>query len=117
MLNNRNHFEYAGAAGGFIDYFAYPYCRGRIFSSIEKDIGQYDKDVEIFWASGACMAVRKNIFKEVGGFDETYFAHQEEIDLCWRIFNRGFHMWFSHQSVVYHLGGATLDSISPQKHF
>ena len=112
-----SHFEYAGAAGGFIDYFAYPYCRGRIFSSIEKDIGQYDKDAEIFWASGACMAVRKNIFREVGGFDETYFAHQEEIDLCWRIFNRGLQIWFCHQSVIYHLGGATLDNISPQKTF
>lgn len=116
-LNQPEYFEYAGAAGGFIDYFGYPYCRGRIFSCIEKDTEQYDEDIEIQWASGACFAVRKNIFNEAGKFDETYFAHQEEIDLCWRIFNAGHKIWYCHNSVVYHLGGGTLDTINPKKTF
>lgn len=116
-LKQPTYFEYAGAAGGFLDYFGYPYCRGRIFSTIEQDHGQYDDDIELLWASGACFAIKKNIFNKVDGFDETYFAHQEEIDLCWRIFNNGFQIWFCHDSVVYHLGGATLDTLDPQKTF
>lgn len=114
---NRQCFEYAGAAGGFIDKFGYPFCRGRIFNNLEKDYGQYDQDMEIFWASGACFAVRKEIFRKAGEFDENYFAHQEEIDLCWRIFNLNFKIWFCYQSQVYHLGGGTLNSLSPKKTF
>ncbi len=110
-----DHFEYAGAAGGFVDAYGYPYCRGRIFSTLERDEGQYDEDTEIFWASGACFAVKLNVFKRLGGFDETYFAHQEEIDLCWRAFNSGYKIWYCHQSKVYHLGGATLQSLNPRK--
>ncbi len=109
------YFEYAGAAGGFIDAFGYPFCRGRIFSTLEKDSGQYDVDSEIFWASGACFAIRRKVFTALNGFDESYFAHQEEIDLCWRIFNEGYKIWFCHQSKVYHLGGGTLKALSPKK--
>ncbi len=111
------YFEYAGAAGGFIDQFGYPYCRGRIFDSIEKDEGQYDDEIEIFWASGACLAIRKKIFYEVGALDEDYFAHQEEIDLCWRLFNAGHKVVYTPKSVVYHVGGATLSSMNPVKTF
>ena len=115
--SQRDYFEYAGAAGGFLDFFGYPYCRGRIFSTIEKDNGQYDQDIEILWASGACLAIRKDIFEKANGFDETYFAHQEEIDLCWRIFNQGYKILYSHKSCVYHLGGGTLETLDPKKTF
>ncbi len=115
--NRRDYFEYAGAAGGFIDQLAYPYCRGRIFESIEKDEGQYNDSRKIFWASGACMCIRRDVFWELDGFDEDYFAHQEEIDLCWRIQNRGYEVWYAGTSVVYHVGGATLDKMNPQKTF
>lgn len=108
-------FEYAGAAGGFIDKFGYPYCRGRIFENLEKDEGQYDDEIEIFWASGACLAIRKNVFYQVGALDEDYFAHQEEIDLCWRTFNAGYKVKYTPKSVVYHVGGATLDIMHPLK--
>jgi hypothetical protein len=114
-FKNPDYFEYAGAAGGFIDKFGYPYCRGRIFNDVEKDIGQYDQDIEIFWASGACFAVRKNVFEQVDKFDVTYFAHQEEIDLCWRIFNTNYKIWYCHNSWVYHLGGGTLNTLNPKK--
>lgn len=109
------YFEYAGAAGGFIDKYAYPYCKGRLFSDIEKDEGQYDKDSEIFWASGACFAVKKSVFEDLGGFDESYFAHQEEIDFCWRAFNYAYKIWYCHDSKVYHLGGGTLNTSDPNK--
>ncbi len=112
-----DHFEYAGAAGGFIDQFGYPYCRGRIFNSIEKDEGQYEDEIAIFWASGACLAIRKEIFYEVGGLDEDYFAHQEEIDLCWRLHNYGYRIKYTPKAVVYHIGGATLSSQNPKKTF
>lgn len=112
-----DHFEYAGAAGGFIDQFGYPYCRGRIFNSIEKDEGQYEDEVDIFWASGACLAIRKEFFYKVGGLDEDYFAHQEEIDLCWRLHNFGFRVKYTPKAVVYHIGGATLNSQNPKKTF
>ena len=111
------YFEYAGAAGGFIDRFGYPYCRGRIFESIEKDKGQYNDEIEIFWASGACLAIRKKAFYEAGALDEDYFAHQEEIDLCWRLFNLGHKVRYTPASVVYHVGGATLNSMNPKKTF
>ena len=116
---NKNKFEYAGAAGGFIDYYGYPYCRGRIFSEIEEDNGQYNNDIEIFWASGACFFIRKSVFNEVGGFDENFCNHMEEIDLCWRIenLNKNYKKRFIHKSIVYHLGGASLNYNDPKKLF
>lgn len=118
-FNNKKMFEYAGAAGGFIDYYGYPYCRGRIFGEIEKDNGQYDDDIEIFWASGACFFIRKNVFDELNGFDENFYCHMEEIDLCWRIENlqKGYKKKFIHNSTVYHLGGGSLDYSDPKKLF
>jgi hypothetical protein len=111
----KKQFEYAGAAGGFIDTYGYPFCRGRIFNSLEEDLGQYDTVAEIFWATGACMIVRANVFHEVGGFDEEFFAHIEEIDLCWRIKNAGYTIMFCPHSTVFHVGGGTLPKESPQK--
>ena len=111
----REHFEYAGASGGYIDHLGYPYCRGRLFDHLEKDEGQYDDEVDIFWASGACLAIRKEVFIRVNGFDEDYFAHQEEIDLCWRIKNQGYRIKVVPTSVVYHLGGGTLNKLNPRK--
>jgi hypothetical protein len=108
-------FEYAGAAGGFIDSFGYPFCRGRVLSTVEKDEGQYDDECDIFWASGACFFIRKAAFDQIGGFDEDFFAHQEEIDLCWRLHNRGGLVKFTPSSKVYHVGGATLNDQNPQK--
>lgn len=113
----KTHFEYAGAGGGFIDKFGYPYCRGRIFDTIEEDKGQYNDSRKIFWASGACFFIRKNVFRELKGFDTDFFAHQEEIDLCWRSFNRGYDTFYCGQSTVYHLGGGTLSSSNPRKTF
>ena len=114
---NKEYFEYAGAAGGFIDQFGYPYCRGRIFDTIEKDNGQYDDELEIFWASGACLFIRKEVYQKLNGFDDDFFAHQEEIDLCWRAFNLGYKAKYTSQSVVYHVGGATLNNSNPKKTF
>ena len=107
-LNNPNKFEYAGAAGGYIDRLGYPYCRGRIFKELEEDDGQFDTDKKIFWASGACFFIRLQEFRSLGGFDINFFAHQEEIDLCWRAFNEGFETMSISTSKVYHLGGGTL---------
>ena len=112
---DKEFFEYAGAAGGFIDYLGFPFCRGRIFSSIEKDLEQYNDACDIFWASGAALFVRAKNFHEVGGFDERFFAHMEEIDLCWRLQNAGYKIHYQPQSTVYHLGGGTLPNESPQK--
>ena len=114
---NKEYFEYAGAAGGFIDQFGYPYCRGRIFDHVEKDNGQYDDETEIFWASGACFFIRKEIYRKLNGFDGDFFAHQEEIDLCWRAFNLGYTAKYTPKSVVYHVGGATLNESNPKKTF
>ncbi|MEB3004380.1 glycosyltransferase family 2 protein [Capnocytophaga sp. G2] len=111
----KNLFEYAGAAGGYIDKYGYPYCRGRIFDAIEEDKGQYEDNKEIFWASGACFFIRKSVFDILQGFDEDFFAHQEEIDLCWRAQNKGYKVYYTSQSQVYHLGGATLNEGSPKK--
>ena len=111
---NKAHFEYAGAAGGFIDKYGYPYCRGRIFDTIEKDQNQY-QDTNIFWASGACFFVRKETFKTLDGFDENFFAHMEEIDLCWRAFNLNYQTKYIGASTVYHVGGATLQTSNPKK--
>lgn len=114
---NKEYFEYAGAAGGFIDQYGYPYCRGRIFDTIEKDNGQYNDEQEIFWASGACFFIRKEVYRKLNGFDGDFFAHQEEIDLCWRAFNLGYKAKYTSKSVVYHVGGATLNESNPKKTF
>jgi len=108
-------FEYAGAAGGFIDKYGYPFCRGRIFDSIEKDNGQYNDTTPIFWASGACFFIKNEVFHLLNGFDEDYFAHHEEIDLCWRAQNLGLSIYYNGHSTVYHVGGATLNEYNPQK--
>ncbi|SHG38245.1 hypothetical protein SAMN05444372_105129 [Flavobacterium micromati] len=113
----KDYFEYAGAAGGFIDQYGYPYCRGRIFDTLEKDNGQYDDNTEIFWASGACFFIRSLVYKELNGFDGEFFAHQEEIDLCWRAINEGYIIKYNSQSVVFHVGGATLQHGNPTKTF
>lgn len=114
---NKLYFEYAGAGGGFIDKFGYPYCRGRIFQDIEVDLQQYNDTKDIFWASGACFFIKSSLFKQLNGFDEDYFAHQEEIDLCWRAINQGVSIKYVGESTVYHVGGATLKEESPQKSF
>ena len=114
-LKNRNYFEYAGAAGGFIDWLCYPFCRGRIFYELEEDNGQYDESGEVFWATGASLVVRKQHYNQVGGLDESLFAHMEEIDLCWRFHRAGFKVMYCAESTVYHLGGATLHETSPHK--
>ena len=116
-FKRKEYFEYAGAAGGFIDQYGYPYCRGRIFDALEKDIGQYDDHCEIFWASGACFFIRSQVYKDLNGFDGEFFAHQEEIDLCWRAFNKGNKIKYNSESVVYHIGGATLQQGNPKKTF
>ncbi len=116
-FKNKEYFEYAGAAGGFIDKYGYPFCRGRIFETIEKDNHQYDDEKDIFWASGACFFIRKDIYRKLNGFDGDFFAHQEEIDLCWRAFNLGYKAKYTSQSIVYHLGGATLNEGNPKKTF
>jgi len=108
-------FEYAGAAGGFIDKYGYPFCRGRIFQNIEEDHGQYDDQIEIFWATGACMFVRARLFHDFGGFDEDFFAHMEEIDFCWRLKNAGYKIMYCPTSTVFHIGGGTLPKISWRK--
>ena len=110
-------FEYAGAAGGFIDCLGYPFCRGRIFDTIEEDRGQYADSVDLFWASGACLIIRRAVYREVGGLDTLFFAHQEEIDLCWRLNARGWRIVSAPQSIVYHVGGASLSADSPRKVF
>jgi hypothetical protein len=110
-------FEYAGAAGGFIDLFGYPYCRGRIFNHLEQDKNQFNDTSQIFWASGACFFIRSKVYHELNGFDEDYFAHQEEIDLCWRTQNNGYQIKYVGNSTVYHVGGATLKETNPQKTF
>ncbi len=115
--SNRESFEYAGAAGGFIDHLGYPFCRGRIFNALENDHQQYNVGGKIFWASGAAMFVRASVFHEAGGLDDDFFAHMEEIDLCWRFQNLGFSIEYVPESVVYHVGGGTLPNESPAKLF
>ena len=116
-FKKKTHFEYAGGAGGFIDKFGYPFCRGRIFDTIEEDKHQYDDEIEIFWATGACFFIRKEVYRKLNGFDDEFFAHQEEIDLCWRAFNLGYKAKYTSKSVVYHVGGATLNEGNPRKTF
>ena len=115
--HHRNKFEYAGAGGGYIDQLGYPYCRGRIFETLEEDQGQYNDLKDIFWASGACLFIRAKTFKNLGGFDSKFFAHMEEIDLCWRAQNRGLTVTYVGTSTVYHMGGASLKSYRPKKTF
>ncbi|MBR2400844.1 MAG: glycosyltransferase family 2 protein [Tidjanibacter sp.] len=113
--HSRDKFEYAGAAGGFIDAFGYPFCRGRIMGTVENDEGQYDDACKLFWASGACMVVRADLFRRLGGFDGEFFAHMEEIDLCWRMQMLGYEVGIEPRSVVWHVGGGTLPNNSPRK--
>jgi len=114
---NKTAFEYAGASGGFIDALGYPFCRGRIFESIENDEGQYNDEVPCFWASGAAFFIKAGLFKSIGGFDATFFAHFEEIDLCWRTKNAGYKIAVIPQAYVYHVGGSVIDYQSPRKTF
>jgi len=114
-FKNKDTFEYAGAAGGYLDLYGYPYCRGRVFNNLEKDNGQFNDVSTIFWASGACLFIRSKVYHEIEGLDEDYFAHQEEIDLCWRAQNIGYKVKYAGNSTVYHVGGATLQETNPQK--
>ena len=116
-FKDKSKFEYAGAGGGFVDFMGYPFCRGRIFMELEKDKGQYDDSANIFWASGACFFIRSEIYHQLEGFDQDYFAHQEEIDLCWRVQNEGLEVRYVGGSSVYHVGGATLRESHPRKTF
>ncbi|WP_288375462.1 glycosyltransferase family 2 protein [Chryseobacterium culicis] len=113
--HNRSYFEFAGAAGGLIDNLGYPYCRGRVFDDLEEDKGKYNDEAEIFWASGCCFFIRSKDFWDQNGFDARFFAHQEEIDLCWRLINSGKKIYYTGKSSVYHVGGGTLNKQSAQK--
>ena len=115
--NERDSFEHAGASGGFLDENYFPFCRGRIFDQFEKDLGQYDGTIEVFWATGAALLIRAELFHEAGGFDTAFFAHMEEIDLCWRIKKRGYRFLAVPDSVIYHVGGGTLPYLSPKKSY
>lgn len=115
--HNKAFFEYAGAAGGYIDKYGYPFCRGRIFDVVEEDRGQYDKIAPIFWATGAALFIRQKDYREVGGLDGRFFAHMEEVDLCWRLRSRGKLLVCVPQSMVYHVGGGTLNKENPRKTF
>ncbi|MDR0994821.1 MAG: glycosyltransferase family 2 protein [Tannerella sp.] len=114
---DKGRFEYAGAAGGFIDRFGYPFCRGRLLGAVEEDRGQYDTEADLLWGSGACLFVRRSIFLKEGGLDAGFFAHQEEVEMCWRLRCRGYRILFTPRSTVYHVGGATLQASNPHKTF
>ena len=114
-FRNQTEFEYAGAGGGWLDSLGYPFCRGRIFNSLEKDTGQYNDVSPIFWATGACHFVRSELYHQLNGLDEDYFAHMEEIDFCWRLQRAGYKIYYQGESTVYHVGGGTLSAVSPQK--
>ncbi|MBO7124575.1 MAG: glycosyltransferase family 2 protein, partial [Bacteroidales bacterium] len=114
-FDNPELFEYAGAAGGFIDKFGYPFCHGRLFSSIEKDEGQYNQECDIFWASGAALFVKRSVYQQLGGLDKDFFAHMEEIDFCWRVKNAGYKIKYIPQSEVFHVGGGSLPKENPFK--
>jgi GT2 family glycosyltransferase len=111
------HFEYAGAAGGFLDAYGYPFCRGRLFDTVEEDKGQYDDVVPVFWATGACLFIRASAYWQAGGLEKEFFAHMEEIDLCWRLQNLGYQIYYHGGSTVYHVGGGTLPKANPRKTF
>lgn len=112
---NKTRFEYAGAAGGFLDLMGYPFCRGRIFETLEEDLNQYPDSRSIFWASGSCLFIHRNTYLELGGLDSDFFAHMEEIDLCWRIWNSGGRVVYCPDSIIFHLGGGTLNKSKPKK--
>lgn len=112
---NRDYFEHAGASGGFIDYLGFPFCRGRVVGTAEMDRGQYDTVIDVFWATGACLLIRSELYNQVGGLDDEFFAHMEEIDLCWRLRSRSFRIVCIPQSEVYHVGGGTLQVEHPHK--
>ncbi len=112
---NKNKFDYAGGSGGYLDFLGYPFCRGRIFDSMEEDFGQYDDKKEIFWSSGACFMIKSKVFKKLNGFDFDFFAHMEEIDLCWRLKNLKYKNYCQPKSIVYHAGGETLSDNNPRK--
>lgn len=112
---NRDYFEHAGASGGFIDYLGFPFCRGRVVGTAEEDRGQYDTVIDVFWATGACLLIRSELYNQVGGLDDEFFAHMEEIDLCWRLRSRGFRIVCIPQSTVFHVGGGTLHVEHPHK--
>ncbi len=114
---DRTHFEYAGAGGGFIDKYGYPFCRGRVFMNIEEDKGQYDDTCEVFWATGAALFVRADLYHRLGGLDDEFFAHMEEIDFCWRLKNEGYKIMYCAESLIYHIGGGTLPKSSARKTF
>lgn len=114
---DKNKFEYAGAAGGYIDYLGFPFCRGRVMDTTEQDYGQYDDEVDVFWATGASLCIRRDVYRVAGGLDEAFFAHMEEIDLCWRLKNGGYALKVVPSSVVYHLGGGSLPMNHPRKLF
>ena len=116
-FDKKSHFEYAGAAGGFMDKFGFPFCRGRMFDTLEEDYSQYNDQQEIFWATGACMFVRSSVYNELGGLDDDFFAHMEEIDLCWRMKRAYYKVMVEPRSVVYHVGGGTLSKSNPWKTF
>ena len=116
-FSSRNHFDYAGASGGFLDQLGYPYCRGRVLHTVEKDMEQYNDPVEVDWASGACFIIRSKIFLNLGGFEPLFFSHMEEVDLCWRIRNRGMKLMVIPKSTVFHVGGGTLSKSNPYKTF
>ena len=112
---DKSRFEYAGAAGGYMDYLGFPFCRGRVLDTTEQDNGQYDDEVEVFWATGAALCIRREVYRSAGGLDEAFFAHMEEIDLCWRLKNKGYSLRAVPFSVVYHLGGGSLPMNHPRK--
>ena len=113
--DRKDLFEYAGAAGGYIDRFGYTFCRGRVFNAIEQDRGQFDEEHNIFWGSGACLMIRSNVYHKLGGLDPDFFAHMEEIDLCWRIHHIGMKVTYCPSSTIYHVGGGTLSQTNPKK--
>ncbi|MEY4929706.1 MAG: hypothetical protein RI909_430 [Bacteroidota bacterium] len=113
--HEKDKFEYAGAGGGFIDLLGYPFCRGRLFTDLEKDYAQYDDVCQVFWATGACLFIKADLFKKLGGFDEDFFAHMEEIDLCWRLNRAGYKVYYQGSSSVFHVGGGTLSASNPRK--
>lgn len=113
--HHKNRFEYAGAGGGFIDLLGYPFCRGRLFDHLEEDNGQYNDAVPVFWATGACLFIRSELYHQMGGLDEDFFAHMEEIDLCWRLHRAGYEVYYQGQSTIFHVGGGTLSATNPRK--
>jgi GT2 family glycosyltransferase len=115
--HKKSFFEYAGAAGGYLDRYGYPFCRGRVLHIVEEDKGQYDTQADVFWATGACLFVRMAVYRSVGGLDARFFAHQEEVDMCWRMRCRGYRLVYTPLSVVYHVGAATLATENPRKTF